>query len=119
MNAQFFEDGGFTMFPLLALGFCLVAAAVLNAMRPQQRFRAVTISLGGALGVGGLLGFVLAVIATLRNTREVPDEVRAKVIVAGFAESANNLVLALVFLLIAALISVIAAWRMPSEGARG
>lgn len=119
MNARFFEDGGFTMLPLLALGFCLVAVAVLNALRPQQRFRAVAWSLSGAVGVGGVLGCVLACIATMRNTQEVPDELRMRVLVAGFAEGANNLVLALVFLLVAALISAFAAWRVPSEAPRG
>ena len=36
---HFFEDGGFTMLPLLLLGFCLTAVAGLDALRPQARLR--------------------------------------------------------------------------------
>ena len=109
---HFFEDGGFTMLPILLLGFILVGVAGLDALRPAARLRGVTLSLGSAMAASGALGFVMAVVATLRNTQQVTGEAdRMVIIIGGFAESANNLVLALVFLVLAALISSVGALR--------
>jgi hypothetical protein len=108
---QFLEDGGFTMIPILVLGFCLVGASGLDALRPAARLRPVMLSLAAVVGTAGALGFVMAVNTTLRNCLEVADPQRMTMIIAGVAESANNLVLALVFLVLAALISAVGAIR--------
>jgi hypothetical protein len=110
--AGFFEAGGFTMFPLLVLGFCLVGVAGLDALRPAARLRAAVVSLGVAMAAAGTLGFVWAVVATLRNAQEITnDSDRVATAMAGLAESANNLVLALVFLVLAALVNAVAVVR--------
>ena len=111
MWSQFFKDGGFTMVPILLLGFCLVGASGLDALRPAAKLRSVMLSLAAVVGTAGTLGFVMAVNATLRNSLEAGDGERIKMIIAGVAESANNLVLALVFLVLAALISAVGAFR--------
>ncbi len=111
MWSQFFNDGGFTMVPILLLGFCLVGASGLDAFRPAAKLRSVMLSLAAVVGTTGTLGFVMAVNTTLRNSLEAGDEVRMKMIIAGVSESANNLVLALVFLVLAALISAVGAFR--------
>ena len=109
---HFFEDGGFTMIPILVLGFVLVGVAGLDALRPGARLRGVIVSLGAAMAAAGGLGFVMAVVATLRGTQQVTDNAdRIVIIIGGFAESANNLVIALVFLVLTAMISAVGAFR--------
>ena len=109
---HFFEDGGFTMVPILLLGFVLVGVAGLDALRPAARLRGVVLSLAAAMAAAGVLGLVMAMVATLRNTQQVTDNAdRIVIIIGGFAESANNLTLALVFLVLTALISSVGALR--------
>lgn len=108
---HFFEDGGFTMVPMLLLGFLLVGVAGLEALRPQARLRGVAVSLCAAMAAAGALGFVMAVVATLRNSQEVEDAIRIKVVLAGVAESSNNLVLALLFLVLAACLLAVGSFR--------
>ncbi len=73
-------------------------------------------SLGAAVAFAGALGFVLAVVATLRGSQEAGDGERVPVILARIAESSNNLILALVLLMLAALISAGGALRNRSLG---
>ena len=108
---HFFEDGGFTMVPILLMGFGLTGVCGLEALRPSARLRGVAISLSGAMAAAGGLGFVMAAITTLRASLELPDEVRLKILLAGLAESANNLVLALVFLVLAGCLLAVGALR--------
>lgn len=117
MWTHFFQDGGFTMVPLLVVGFFLVCVSGLDALRPAAKLRGVMLSLGAAVAAAGTLGFVMAMVTTLRVAQEIADGDRAKLIIAGAAESANNLVLALVFLVLAALISVVGALRGRSVNA--
>lgn len=116
MWSNFFADGGFTMVPILVFGFCLVAAVGLHALRPQPRLRAVAWNLAALVGATGLLGLVMAMIATVRSSQPVEWPERSSVLLVGFAESANNLVLALLFLGLAALGSAVAAWREGPAG---
>jgi hypothetical protein len=111
----FLMDGGWTMFPILLAGFLLTALSTMQALRPVARRWTTLKLLAGAVGALGVLGFNLAVVTTFRNTQEMPDDVRAKIIVAGTAESANNLTLMLVFLLISALVCAFASTRESAQ----
>jgi hypothetical protein len=108
----FFRDGGFVMFPILLAGFVLTAVSALQALRPlPHRWRTLRL-LAGVVTTLGLLGFNLAVVVTLRGSHDAPDhDTRAKIIIGGLAESANNLTLMLVFLLISAVVCAVAASR--------
>lgn len=117
MWSNFFADGGFTMVPILVFGFCLVAAVGLHALRPQPRLRGVVRNLALLVGASGLLGWVMAMITTVRASQSFEPVERTPVLLAGFAESANNLVLALLFLGLAALGSAVAAWRDDANAA--
>lgn len=112
--ATFFSDGGFVMIPILLAGFVLTALSALQALRPvAYRWRTLKL-VAAAVAVLGLLGFELAIVATIRNSHEVEAlEQRAKMLLGGLAESANNLTLMLVFLLISAIACAVGAAREP------
>ncbi|MFO0595465.1 MAG: hypothetical protein U0228_09180 [Myxococcaceae bacterium] len=109
---QFFADGGYLMVPILLMGFGLTALGTLQATRPQEhRWRAVKWLAVAQLSLG-TWGFVAALVATVRNTQDVEDlSLRARILIAGAAESANNLTLALIFLTIGGTLSAVGAFR--------
>lgn len=108
----FFNDGGFVMIPILLAGFLLTALSTLQALRPlTTRWRTLQL-LAGVVSTLGVLGFVMAVVTTIRNSSEAPDWTqRAHMLVGGVGESANNLTLMLVFLLISAVACTIGSMR--------
>lgn len=108
----FFNDGGFVMIPILLAGFLLTAASTLQALRPiPVRWRTLKLMAAGVATLG-VLGFVMAVVATIRNSSEAPDwDTRSKMLLGGVAESANNLTLMLVFLLISAIACTVGSMR--------
>lgn len=109
---HFFEEGGFTMIPLLLLGFLLTVVAGLEALRPAAKLRGVAVSVGAAVAAAGGLGFVLGVVTTLRASQQAEGEaIPVRLILGGVAESANNLTLALVFLVLAACLLAVGALR--------
>lgn len=106
-----FRTGGWGMWPTLVFGVLLLGAGALCAVRPQKRF----VPLFGALGVitmvSGLVGFVTGVIRTFAAIGQVgPD--RRFIALIGVAESAYNVVFALVFVLLAAILAGIGAARI-------
>lgn len=108
----FFSDGGFVMIPILLAGFLLTAASAMQALRPiTTRWRTLKL-LAGVVSALGVLGFVMAVVATIRNCSDAPDwDQRSRMLLGGFAESANNLTLMLVFLLISAIACTVGSMR--------
>ena len=109
---QFFTDGGFTMFPLLAGGFGLTAASVLYATRPTERLRSAALNLGLVVLFAGLFGVAQAVRTVLRVAATAEDaDAQHRIVLAGLSESANNLVLAFFFLSLAAIAVTLGGWR--------
>lgn len=109
---QFIEDGGFTMFPLLAAGFCLTGVSVLYATRPTERLRGTAFNLGVVVLFAGLFGGAQAVRTVLRVAASAEDaDAQHRIVLAGLSESANNLVLAFFFLSLAAVLVTAGAWR--------
>jgi hypothetical protein len=108
----FFRDGGWGMYPTSLFGFMLVAAGVLCAMRPERRYVPLLLSLGAMTLGSGLLGFATGLIATFHYLPRVADVTERFTIAAlGCAESLNNVVLALMLLVLASLCSSVAAAR--------
>jgi hypothetical protein len=128
---QFFQDGGFGMWPILTFGALLLGSAAHLAVRPERRY----VPLFGALTVltlsSGALGFALGLKETAVGTvgqimghgRMPPDFAAAPpsaLVLEGFAESLNCITFALLWVTTAMIVASIAAVRgMGSPGAPG
>ena len=109
----FFRDGGFGMWPTLLFAFPLVALAVLYALRPEKRAVPVLWNLGMLVLGSGVLGTWVGIINTLRyiQREDVPAAERLGILALGAAESLNNLVLALIFVVLTLLVTAVGTYR--------
>ncbi len=108
---EFFALGGFGMYPVLIFGFLAVASAVLFLLRPERRGAGLLVALGVATATSGLLGFFTGVIGVFRYLRQVPAEEQLAVLIQGTGESLNNVVLALIMVLVTSLVAAVGAFR--------
>lgn len=108
---NFFEEGGWGMFPVLILGFLTVASAVLFLLRPERALGGLVLALGGTTASAGMLGFAMGMMNVLRYLRDVPAEQHLVIMGQGTAESLPNLVLAAVLLVVAGIVAAIGALR--------
>ncbi len=114
---DFFLEGGFGMFPVLLFGCLFVAAAVLQALRPDRKLWQLTASLG-AMNVGaGLLGFSMGIISTARYLNRVPQAEQVQIAMAGVGESAHNVVLAMILLTVGAIAAAVGGLRVSRRPA--
>lgn len=96
-----FREGGWGMIPTLVFGALLVVAGLRYALRPERRFVPLLVGLGITTLMTGGLGFVTGVIKSFRAASG--DEALVRFALAGVAESAQNIVLALGLALLAML----------------
>jgi hypothetical protein len=118
MWSMFFADGGWGMYPTSIFGVLLVASAFLFLFRPERRFARIVFCGGIATFGSGLLGTSVGFVTTFRYLRKVPPSDQLITAALGCAESLNNLVLALILTVIAALVSwagLVRAARRPEE----
>lgn len=108
---EFFANGGFGMYPVLIFGFLAVASAVLFLLRPERRGVGLLVALGISTACAGLLGFFTGVIGVFRYLRQVPAEEQLAVLIQGTSESLNNVVLALIMVLVTSLVAAAGAFR--------
>ena len=116
MWSDFFEAGGWGMYPTALFGFLFVASGGLYLFRPQSRFAPIVLCCGIAALGAGLLGSSVGIVNTLRYARTIAPEEQLKTAFLGCAESLNNLVLALMVTMVAALLTlggVVRAARNP------
>lgn len=109
--SEFFEAGGFGMYPTLLFGFLLIACSILFVFRPEPRYLASLVGLGATTFCAGLLGTASGVINALRYLKEVPADDRLIVAALGCSESLHVLMLALILLVVAGLFVSIGAVR--------
>jgi hypothetical protein len=112
----FFEEGGFGMYPTALFGFVLLAGAVLTVLRPA-RFWRLTAVMSGVTLCSGLLGTCIGIINTMKFVAHTTETELVKIGATGIAESTNNLVLALVIVIPAALLCAVAAGRTARTAA--
>jgi hypothetical protein len=113
---NFYNEGGWGMWPTTFFGFFLIAWAVLFAWRraaPVMRPVLTTLNLL-VLGAG-VLGTTVGLIATLRGARQVEPGDRLLLVCAGTAESLNNLVLAFIFVMLTLCITALGQWRATRQ----
>jgi hypothetical protein len=109
---NFFEAGGWGMYPTAIFGFLLVATGVLLVIRPERRFARLVISLGVATAGSGVLSTAVGVVKSFYYLEQAPEARRLLLGALGCAESLHNLVLAMMLVVITALLAGIAALRL-------
>ena len=91
------------MYPTTIFGFLLLAAASLYLFRPHGRYVPIVACTGFMTLGAGLLGTVTGLIATCRYLQHVAQADQLKIAALGCAESLNNMSLALILAIIAAI----------------
>lgn len=120
MWSHFYRNGGGVMIPTTIFGFFLVASGVLLLLRQERRYLSVVASFGVLTLSSGALGCAMGLIKTFRFVEQIAPAEQVKVEAAGCAESLNNVVLALLFVVVASLLAAGAAIRVAREpGAAG
>ena len=103
MFSDFFRDGGWGMYPTSLFGFMLVAAGFLYLFRPESRYAPIVFCTGFLTIGAGILGTATGLITTCRYLAHVQPIDQLQIAAQGCAESLNNLVLAFILAIIAAL----------------
>lgn len=111
MWTTFFRDGGWGMYPTSLFGFFLVMCAVLCVIRPERRFVPLLACLAVMTACAGVLGCCVGMVTTFHFLPRVALEQRLTIAALGCAESLNNVVLAMMLVVLSALISAVAAAR--------
>lgn len=111
MWSNFFEAGGWGMYPTMLFGFLFLAVTALHALRRDARHQRVSIALGTVTFASGLLGTVVGICNSVHYLAKVPREDQFLMFAMGCEESLHNLVLALILVVIGGLISAGSALR--------
>ncbi len=114
---QFFLEGGFGMFPVLLFGCLFVAAAVLQALRPDRKLWQLLEGLGAMTVGAGVLGCSMGIISTGSYISRVAPGEQLQIALAGVAESTHNIVLAMVLLIIGAIAASVGGFRISRRAA--
>jgi hypothetical protein len=109
---ELFIEGGFGMYPTSIFGVLMIGAALLYAVRPQRRFVPLLASLGVVTLSSGLLGFSVGVVKSVQAAAAMPPGDHANLVMLGFAESAQNVVLALMLIVLSGLAAAVGAARV-------
>lgn len=118
--ANFFIEGGSLMFLVVLLGVVLAATALLSLLRPGQ-YGTLTTMLAALTAGAGVLGTALSLGSVLRYIAHAEEDQQTllKICWQGTAESLNNLILAMVFVLPALAVHALAVLRARRRGAAG
>ena len=111
---EHFREGGWGMFPVLAFGLVLLAAAIKYAVKPNPKLVPLLYGLGILTFSAGALGFVTGLMATANAIGTIPEFTsRAGLItIIGVGESLNNLAFALIFIVLAAVAGCLGAMQI-------
>lgn len=101
---DFYESGGYGMYPTTLFGFVLVLAACLYLFRPQARFVPVVVTAGCLTVASGINGMATGLMHVFRYVQYVDAADAVKVAALGCAEAITNVVLAAVLVVIGGLV---------------
>lgn len=105
-----FHLGGFGMYPTLFFGVLLLVASVRYAIKPENRYIPLQVSLGILTLLSGALGFVTGVINSFMAMGDVVPDKRW-VWMFGVAESLHCIGLALILAVLAGIATSIGSLR--------
>jgi hypothetical protein len=111
MWSNFYEAGGWGMYPTSLLGFFLMAAAVLYALRPGPRSARVAIVMGAITFASGLLGTFVGMCNSMHYIPKVEAAKQVEILALGCEESLHVTVLSLILVVLAGLVATIGAAR--------
>ncbi|HEY1957349.1 MAG TPA: hypothetical protein VGH28_17140 [Polyangiaceae bacterium] len=106
MWSDFFKAGGWGMYPVTIFGFFLVVVTVLYALRSRPHHARLAWLLGACTHMAGWLGTATGVCTTGLYLQQVAPAKQVEIFALGLQESLHNLVLALIFTLIASVIAI-------------
>jgi hypothetical protein len=109
---NFFDEGGWTMYPTMLFGALTVLSALALALRPERRFVPLFLSLSGLTIMTGLLGTMWGVTGIVKAYANA-DVADVKTIMTACATQAlNSLLLALVMVVMGILGATSGALRV-------
>lgn len=109
---EFYQEGGWTMFPATLFGVLAVLSSLLLAVRPERRFVPLFLSLNGLTLMTGLLGTLWGLTGVVKAATNA-DPMDVKLIVSACATQAlNTLLLGLMFVVAALLGAALGAGRV-------
>ncbi len=111
---DFFMEGGWGMWPVLALGLVMMGVAVRYAMDPTAPRLRVVITAGVALTVTMVHATwtdIAAVLFALQDPQRVPDDQLVRILFAGLKECTRPGAMGGAFMMVACVAVVLGAWR--------
>lgn len=114
MGSDFFEAGGWGMYPVTVFGFFLVVVTVLYALRLRPHHARLGWLLGVCTLMAGWLGTATGICTTAFYIQHVEQPKQLEIFALGLQESLHDIVLALIFALIAGVVAIAGALREAS-----
>jgi hypothetical protein len=108
---NFYESGGWGMYPTTLFGFALVLIACLYALRPEPRFVPLVLTTGCLTIAWGIMGMATGLMHVFRYVQYVGPEDAIKIAALGCAESVINVVFALLIVNLAGLAMLVGVVR--------
>jgi len=117
MLANFFIEGGPGMLLISIAGLVLISLSVRYLLSPDPR-RHQPLLLTGLLTLAlGALGTVLGCVGTLHAVHQVEPKDQLVLMAAGLAESLNNLLLSLLFVVLMLVLTAVGSRRLAQQEA--
>jgi hypothetical protein len=108
-----FQDGGWVMYVVFALGLVAMGAALRFALRGEHQLLGFIRWNLRALLLSGAFGFATGMIKVLHFSAGADDSARARLILEGTSEAANNPAAALMYSVLACIAIAIGQRRFP------
>jgi hypothetical protein len=109
-----FQEGGWAMYPVFALGLVAVGTAARFALRGEHQLLAFIRWTLGSLLLVGAFGFTVGMMRALHYAQASSDPLfSSRIIMEGLAEAANNPACALMFGVISSVCIAVGQRRFP------
>jgi len=105
MWRDFYDAGGFGMYPVTVFGFFLVVSCALYTLRLRPHHAKLARVLAGTTLMAGLLGTATGICNSAFYLHQVEQPKQLEIFTLGLQESLHNLILALIFVIISSLIA--------------
>lgn len=111
MGSEFYAAGGWGMHPVSIFGFLLIVVSVFYAIRQDEKHGRLAFVLGAITFSAGWLGTATGISASAHYIQNVEPQKQLQTFVLGIDESLHNIILALIFVVVAGLIASVGVLR--------